>query len=58
MRALEVIDRLESAIGKPVITSNQALMRSARVRLRIEVERGTEHSRMRSTGAGRSETTL
>ena len=45
MRALEVVDRLESAIGKPVITSNQALMRSARARLRIEAERGTEHSR-------------
>lgn len=33
MRAVEVIDRLEAALGKPVVTSNQALMRSARLRL-------------------------
>ena len=33
MRAVEVIDRLEYKLDKPVITSNQALMRSAMVRL-------------------------
>lgn len=33
MRAVEVIDRLEAALGKPVVTSNQALMCSARLRL-------------------------
>ena len=33
MRAVEAIEKLESVLGKPVITSNQALMRSALVRL-------------------------
>jgi maleate isomerase/arylmalonate decarboxylase len=36
MRAVEVIDELESALGKPVVTSNRALMESARLRLQIE----------------------
>jgi maleate cis-trans isomerase len=35
MRAVESIDDLEAALKKPVITSNQALMYSARKRLRL-----------------------
>ena len=34
MRAVEVRDYLESELGKPVVTSNQALMQAALVRLR------------------------
>ena len=33
MRAVEAIDKLESVLDKPVVTSNQALMRSAMARL-------------------------
>ncbi len=36
MRSVEVIERLESDLGKPVITSNQAMMRVALDHLRLE----------------------
>ena len=35
MRAVEIIDRLEHATGKPVVTSNQAMMFEAMHRLKI-----------------------
>jgi len=36
MRAVEVIDRLQRSLGKPVITSNQALMEAAKRALKLE----------------------
>jgi maleate cis-trans isomerase len=36
MRALEVVDRLESELDKPVVTSNQALMYIAAKRLGLD----------------------
>ncbi len=36
MRAVEIISELEAAIGKPVVTSNQALIHAAMKRLRLE----------------------
>ena len=38
MRAVEAIPKLQCALGKPVITRNQALMESARVRLCLDAD--------------------
>lgn len=38
LRAVEVIEDLEAAIGKPVVTSNQALMYAALKRLNLDAE--------------------
>ncbi|NKB77693.1 MAG: Asp/Glu racemase [Gammaproteobacteria bacterium] len=35
MRAVEIVDRLQDALGKPVVCSNSALMKSARKRIGI-----------------------
>ncbi len=38
MRSIEIIDRLETAIGKPVVTSNQAMLFAAVQELDIGTE--------------------
>ena len=38
MRAVEIIDRLEQALGKPVISSNQAMLFAALELLGLEIE--------------------
>ena len=38
MRAVEATEKLESILGKPVISSNQALMRWAITKLRLDTE--------------------